>query len=136
MTTNPEELPPLNILLNQLEWNLQWLQQMEKNEPTDYYRDAALQRFDFTFNTAVKCIRASALKENQSCETLEECFALAEHVEWLPKGTVWKTMLQDYENMKLESASKNVDVIFSNLKKYREELKMLFERLSELEHNS
>ncbi len=136
MTTNPAELPPLKILLNQLDWNLQWLQQMEKNEPTDYYRDAALQRFEFTFHTAVKCIRAGALKQNITCESLEECFALAESVEWLPEGTAWKNMLQDYENMKPESASTNADAIFANLKNYREQLKTLFDRLSELEQNS
>ena len=136
MTTNPAELPPLKILLNQLDWNLQWLQQMEKNEPTDYYRDAALQRFEFTFDTMVKCIRAGALKQNMTCESPEECFALAERVEWLPEGTAWKSMLQDYENMKPESASTNADAIFANLKEYREQLKTLFGRLSELEQNS
>ncbi len=136
MTTNPAELPPLKILLNQLDWNLQWLQQMEKNEPTDYYRDAALQRFEFTFNTAVKCIQAGALKQNMTCESPEECFALAERVEWLPEGTAWKSMLQDYENMKPESATKNADAIFANLKEYREQFKTLFDRLSELEQIS
>jgi hypothetical protein len=136
MTVNPETLPPLNILLNQLDWNLQWLQQMEKNELTDYYRDAALQRFEFTFSTAVKCIRAGALKQNITCESPEECFALAERMEWLPEGTAWKSMLQDYENMKPESVSKNANAIFANLEKYREQLKTLFERLSELEQNS
>jgi len=136
MTENPAELPPLKILLNQLDWNLQWLQQMEKNEPTDYYRDAALQRFEFTFNTAVKCIRAGARKQNVTCESPEECFALAERMEWLPEGTVWKSMLQDHENMKPESASKNANTIFSNLEKYREQLKILFDRLSALEQNS
>jgi hypothetical protein len=136
MTANPEALPPLKILLNQLDWNLQWLQQMGKNELTDYYRDAALQRFEFTFSTAVKCIRAGALKQNITCESPEECFALAERVEWLPEGTAWKSMLQDYENMKPESVSKNANAIFANLEKYREQLKTLFERLSELEQNS
>ncbi len=136
MATNPTELPPLKILLNQLDWNLQWLQQMEKNEPTDYYRDAALQRFEFTFNTAVKCIQAGALKQNITCESPEECFALAERVEWLPEGAAWKNMLQDHENMKLESASTSADAVFANLKNYREQLKTLFDRLSEFEPNS
>ena len=136
MTTNPEELPPLKILLNQLDWNLQWLEQMEKNELTDYYRDAALQRFEFTFNTAVKCIRAGALKQDMTCESPEECFALAERVEWLPEGTIWESMIEDHENMKPESVSKNATAVFANLKKYREQLKTLFDRLSELEQNS
>lgn len=136
MTTNPAELPSLKILLNQLDWNLQWLQQMEQNEPTDYYRDAALQRFDFTFNTTIKCIQAGALKQNKTCESPRDCFALAEHAGWLPEGAAWENMIQDYENMKPESVSKNADVIFANLKDYREQLKVLFDRLSELEQNS
>ena len=136
MTANPEELPPLKILLNQLDWNLQWLQQMKKNELTDYYRDAALQRFDFTFSTAVRCIRAGALKQNIPCESPEECFALAERVEWLPEGTAWKSMIEDHEKMKPESASTNANAIFANLEQYREQLKTLFDRLSELEQNS
>ena len=122
----------MEILLNQLDWNLQWLQQMEKNEATDYYRDAALQRFDFTFNTAVKCVQAGALKQDMTCESPEECFALAERMEWLPQGKEWKNMLQDYKNMKSESASKDADVIFANLKNHSGQLKVLFDRLSEL----
>jgi hypothetical protein len=136
MTASTEEQPPLKILLNQLDWNIQWLQQMEKNELTDYYRDAALQRFEFTFSTAVKCIRAGALQQNITCESPEECFALAERVEWLPEGAPWQSMIQDHENMKPESASKNADAIFPNLKQYRELLKTLFDRLSELDQNS
>ena len=136
MAANPEELPPLKILLNQLDWNLQWLQQMERNEQTDYYRDAALQRFEFTFSTAVKCIRAGALTQNITCESPEECFALAERVEWLPEGTAWQSMIQDHENMKPESASKNANAIFANLKVYREQLKTLFDRLTELDQKS
>ncbi len=136
MTTNPAELPPLKNLLNQLEWNLQWLQRMEQNQLTDYYRDAALQRFDFTFNTAIKCIQAGALKQSKSCGSPRDCLELAEGAEWLPKGAAWQDMLHDYENMKSESASKNADVIFSHLKKYREQLKTLYDRLSELEENS
>ena len=136
MTTNPAELPPLKILLNQLDWNLQWLQQMEQNELTDYYRDASLQRFNFTFNTAVKCIQAGALKQNKTCESPKNCFALAERAGWLAEGAAWKIMLQDYENMKPESVSKNADVIFAKLKDYRGQLKTLFDRLSELEQNS
>jgi len=57
-------------------------------------------------------------------------------MEWLPEGTVWKSMLQDHENMKPESASKNANTIFSNLEKYRKQLKILFDRLSALEQDS
>lgn len=136
MTTNPEELPPLKILLNQLDWNLQWLQQMGKNEATEYYRDAALQRFDFTFNTAVKCIRAGALKQHKACKSPEDCFEFAASMEWIPQGAEWENMLQDYRNIKSESALKDTEVIFANLKDYSGHFQILFDRLSELEQNS
>lgn len=136
MAINPAELPPLKILLNQLDWNLQWLQQMEKNEPTDYYRDAGLQRFDFTFNTAIKCIQAGALKQNMTCESPEECFALAERMEWMAQGPECKIMFQDYEKMKSESVPIDADIIFANLKNHSGQFKILFDRLSELEQNS
>ena len=136
MANTPEQLPPLNILLNQLDWNLQWLQQMEKNEPTPYYRDAALQRFDFTIRTAIKCIRAGALKLDRTCESPEECFILAEHMKWLPERTEWKAMLQDHESMKSEAATKDANTIFANLTHYSEQLKILFDRLSSVEQTS
>jgi hypothetical protein len=136
MTDKPAELPPLSILLNQLDWNLQWLQQMEKNEHTDYYRDAALQRFEFTCNTAMKCIRAHAQIQSITCATPKECFELAERMEWLPKGTPWQDMVGDFEKIKPESSTKDPDAVFANLKIYREYLKQLFDRLTALDLNS
>ena len=136
MTATPEELPPLNILLNQLDWNLQWLQQMEKNEPTDYFRDAALQRFEFTFNTAVKCIQGAARQNQDSCDSPEECFALAERKEWVPGGIPWKNILEDFKSMKIDTTQENADTLFAKLTQYRELFKMLFDRLSALDADS
>lgn len=136
MTSTPEELPPLNILLNQLDWNLQWLQQMEKNEPTVYFRDAALQRFEFTFNVAVKCIQAGGLKSSAPCESPEECFVVAERMQWFAKDAPWKAILRNIEHMKTESGQKEADTIFANLKAYREHFKTLFDRLTVLDENS
>ncbi len=133
MKSIPEEIPPLKILLKQLDWNLQWLRQMEKNEATDYFRDAALQRFEFTFTAALKCIRAGALISNSTCESPEECLQLAERMGWLPVGSPWQELLQDYENMKSEAAPENANTLFAHLKNYRETFHMLFERLSALE---
>ena len=126
----------MNILLNQLDWNLQWLQQMEKNEPTEYFRDAALQRFEFTFNTAVKCIQGAARQNQDSCDSPEECFILAERKEWVPGGIPWNTIVQDFESIKTDAAPENTDALFAKLTQYREHFKTLFDRLSTLEQNS
>ncbi len=126
----------MNILLNQLDWNLQWLQQMEKNEPTEYFRDAALQRFEFTFNTAVKCIQGAARQNQDSCDSPEECFVLAERKEWVPGGIPWNTIVQDFESIKTDAAPENADALFAKLTQYREHFKTLFDRLSTLEQNS
>lgn len=126
----------MNILLNQLDWNLQWLQQMEKNEPTEYFRDAALQRFEFTFNTAVKCIQGAARQNQDSCDSPEECFVLAERKEWVPGGIPWNTIVQDFESIKTDAAPENADALFAKLTQYREHFRTLFDRLSTLEQNS
>lgn len=126
----------MKILLKQLDWNLEWLRQMEKNEATDYFRDAALQRFEFTFTAALKCIRAGALISNATCESPEECFQLAERMQWFPEKTPWKSMLQDYDNMKSGTGLKNADTLFARLKNYRETFQTLFDRLSALELKS
>ena len=126
----------MKILLKQLDWNLEWLRQMENNEPTDYFRDAALQRFEFTFTAALKCIRAGALISKTACKSAEECLQLAERMAWFPEGAPWKELLQDYESMKSGAAQKNANTLFANLKNYREHFQTLFERLSALEQNS
>ncbi len=126
----------MNILLNQLDWNLQWLQQMEKNEPTDYFRDAALQRFEFTFNTAVKCIQGAARQNQDSCDSPEECFAMAERKEWVPEGIPWKNIVKDFESIKTDSAPENADALFAKLTQYREHFTTLFDRLTALDQNS
>lgn len=126
----------MNILLNQLDWNLQWLQQMEKNEPTDYFRDAALQRFEFTFNTAVKCIQGAARQNQDSCDSPEECFAMAERKEWVPEGIPWKNIVKDFESIKTDAAPENADALFAKLTQYREHFTTLFDRLSALAPDS
>ena len=126
----------MNILLNQLDWNLQWLQQMEKNEPTDYFRDAALQRFEFTFNTAVKCIQGAARQNRDSCDSPEECFAMAERQEWVPGGIPWKNIVKDFESIKTDAAPENADALFAKLTQYREHFTTLFDRLSALAPDS
>ena len=132
MTAKPEERPPLNILLNQLEWNLDWLQQMGKNEPTDYFRDALLQRFEFTFTTAIKCIQSAALRSDAPGESPRECFQLAERMEWFPAGDLWQDMVRDYENMKQGNYQESAAVVFPQFEQYREGLKFLYDQLSAL----
>ncbi|NIQ03785.1 MAG: hypothetical protein GWM98_28430 [Nitrospinaceae bacterium] len=129
MTSPSEETPPLKVLLTQLDWNLQWLHQMEKNERTDYYRDAALQRFGFAFDSAVKCIRAAAEQRNRGCPSSEECFELAETLNWLPEGAEWRKLIQDHQALKSESEPRETDAVFDRLKSHRNILKILFDRL-------
>jgi len=129
MTDTHEELPPLNILLNQLEWNLEWLQKMEQNEPTEYFRNAALQRFEFTLQTASKCIRKAAGSENSCSGSLAESFRLAENRGWLPHTLSWKEMLQNYQNVKASADREVTQTVFTRLKTYRDGLQYLYERL-------
>ena len=136
MTTDAGDRPTLKILLNQLDWNLQWLEQMEKNEPTDYYRDASLQRFEFTFKAAIKCIQQGASIIRQPCQSPGNCFKFAAEQGWIPKDSSWENMVRDMEQIKSGADKKQAAVVFENLKTYRESLKALYGRLTEMDQNS
>ena len=103
MTTPQAELPPLNVLLTHLEWNLKRMEEIQKEKKTDYFRDAALQRYGFTFDSALKCIRAGALLKSQTCETAEECFELAERLGWLGQNADWQALVSAHEKMNPDS---------------------------------
>lgn len=137
MTSRPEDSPPLNITLKQLEWNLDWLQQMEQNEPTEYYRDAALQRLEFTFQTALKCIRqAAALPETAPPRPPEEYFEIARRQSWIPESMPWRELLEDYRKIKSGAAPDHPPAVFTQIKQYREGFRFLYDRLNSLASES
>lgn len=125
-----EELPPLKVLLTHLDWNLQRMAEMETKDRTEYYRNAALQRYGFTFESVVRCIRAYARDHNEPCGTPSECLRLAHARGLLPEGVDWEEMLESYQRMKPSELDEYGDSIFEKLKHYHTAFHFLYTRLS------
>ncbi len=107
------------IILTHFDWNIQRLDEMLKQEASDYFRSAALQRFGLTGDSALKCLQAFARQEGQSCDSLEECIQFADKAGWVNLNDTWKELISEHE--KIAQAGKGDDValdIFQTLGNY------------------
>jgi len=50
--------PKSQTLLDNMDWNILHFEQILKNKKTDYYRDAAIQRFCLVFDATEKALKA------------------------------------------------------------------------------
>ncbi|QPJ63265.1 MAG: hypothetical protein G3M70_15840 [Candidatus Nitronauta litoralis] len=122
-----QEDVPLPVLLGHLKWNLQRFREMLDQEATPYFRDAALQRFEFTMSSVLKCIAAaSGQKENAGPENLLD-HALKEN--WLPEGTDTGDILNSIESLKPESRAETSDTVYKKLAGYYESFEKLHLKL-------
>ena len=118
------------ILLTHLQWSLQRLEEALKQENTEYYRDTALQRFGFTYDLALKCIRAFAAQHADSCETARQCFELAAARFWLDKDSDWAAMVESYDRMTPAPPAEIAVRIYERLDSYRVLLEGLHRNLT------
>ena len=132
MTMQQGELPPLKILLTHLEWNLKRMEDVLKEEKTDYFRDAALQRYGFTFDSALKCIHAGARLKNRQCGTAPQCFELAAEEGWFAPNTDWQNIVEAHDEMNPASLKDHADAIYEKLTTFNNQLKELHGSLSKL----
>ncbi len=123
--------PSLKILLTHLEWNLQRLEEILKNEKTDYYRDAARQRFGHAFDMAVKCIEARAAAEAKPLSSAQQGFQWAAENQWLPADGL-KAMCADHAALADKQGSASPDAVFAQLQKYLATFQQLHANLQAL----
>lgn len=127
-----ESQAPFKVLLTHFAWNLQRLEDMQNNERTEYYRNAALQRYEFAVQSAFKCLQAHAERENRSCKTVEEGIQWAGESGWFSDNADWKDMADAYRKMNPEQIEGDADTIFENLKVYHAHFKALHDNLNTL----
>ena len=106
------------IILPHLNWSLARLKEVIEKEDTDYYRDAALQRFSLTYEVALKAIRAFAEQEGKSFSSDESCFQWIEEKQWLKKKSDWITVIQNYNKTKGFSEEKVMDNAYKQLRNH------------------
>ena len=106
------------IILPHLNWSLARLKEAIEKEDTDYYRGAALQRFSFTYEVALKAIHAFARQEGKSFPSDESCFQWIEEKQWVKKISDWESVINNYNKIKNSSEEKSTDNTYKQLRNY------------------
>lgn len=125
-----DEQPSPQVLLTHLEWTIQRLKEILEREKTDYFRDAALQRFRFACEMALKTIRAFAASQRGPCESAEDCFSLSVKMQWLEKETHWQGLVNAFEQIQNNFDGATADAIYAQLPEYADCLGKLHHNLS------
>ncbi len=124
-----EKIPPeLEVLLTHLDWNLQRLDEVLKQEQSDYFKGAALQRFGHTYIIALKTIRAFSQWKGMPFGTDDECFNTAGTKGWLAQEADLKTMSRDYQRIN-EKPQRDVENVYEKLSIYHQVFNYLFVQL-------
>lgn len=96
---------------------------------TEWTRDAAIQRFEFTFELAWKsasaCVRAEGLDALSPREALRASYRLG----WVDDDALWLRMLDDRNRTSHSYNEAVADEIFRRLPEYAAALRALRERL-------
>ena len=132
---NMSQTPPpqKKVLLTHLDWNLQRMDEALKQESTDYFKSAALQRFGHTYTMAMKTIRGFGAPE----ETLREpddkqCIALATQNGWTQDQPEWQEMIADYQRINQKPNEQETETIYQKLPRYQQAFKSLYSHLQNL----
>ena len=128
---NPQE-PSLKVLLTHFKWTIDRFEEILKNEKTDYFRDAALQRFSFTCDMALKCIGSLAVEQGKTCETFQQCIEWCVEKTWVDENTPWKEISESYSRASQKLIGESADVEYEKLNSYCLLLKNIYKHLENL----
>ena len=116
------------VLLTHFDWNLQRLDEVLKQEQSDYFKGAALQRFGHTYDMTLKVLRAFAESNNLPCQTDEQCFETAVNNGWMEKQSDWKEMAADYQRIN-QKPTQDAEIVYGNLATFHQTFSQLFAKL-------
>jgi len=91
MTPHERDCARLEVLARAIE-RLGAALRQPRNEWT---RDAAIQRFEFTFELAWKSVVRAVRREGLECASPRQAFGAALSLGWIADDTVWLDMLED-----------------------------------------
>lgn len=105
-----------------------------KQVETEWTRDAAIQRFEFTFELAWKTTMRAAQKEGmQSGASPKQVIKAAFKVGWIDDDVLWLKLLEDRNRTSHAYDQIIAEEIFNRLPDYRDALKKLLAQLKKLE---
>lgn len=118
MNSSSSAQPSSKILLTHFEWTVDRFEEILKNEKSDYYRDASLQRFTFTCDMALKFLRCLATEQKKACESFQQCFLLAIEEQWITLDTPWKEMETSFNRASQKLTGEAADLEYEKLAEY------------------
>ena len=116
------------VLLTHFDWNLQRLDEVLKQEQSDYFKGAALQRFGHTYDMTLKVLRAFAESNNLPFQTDEQCFETAVNNGWMEKQSDWKEMAADYQRIN-QKPPQDAETVYGKLASFHHTFSQLFTKL-------
>ncbi len=119
------------VLLNHFDWNLQRLEEIIKQEESDYFKGAALQRFGHTYDTALKIIQSFAQSKSIPCKMGERCLETAIQNGWMKKQPDWTEIAADYHRIN-QKPQQDIESVYSKLTTYHKAFHYLFAQLKKL----
>ena len=100
---------------------------------TEWTRDAAIQRFEFSFELAWKAVSAYARSEGLEARSPREALRVAHRLAWIDDDGLWLRMLDDRNRTSHIDNEAVAQEIFARLGAYAAALGDLRRRLSALE---
>jgi nucleotidyltransferase substrate binding protein (TIGR01987 family) len=98
---------------------------------TEWTRDAALQRFEFTVELAWKSIARFARREGLEAASPRQAFRIAFRLGWIDDDQVWLAMLEDRNLTSHTYSEKTAEELFARLHDYQTALSGLLQRLQQ-----
>jgi nucleotidyltransferase substrate binding protein (TIGR01987 family) len=99
---------------------------------TEWTRDAAIQRFEFTVELAWKSIVRFARREGLDVASPRQAFRTAYRLGWIEDDQVWLAMLEDRNLTSHTYSEKTAEELFARLAEYQTALSELLQRLQQL----
>lgn len=125
--------PQKKVLLTHLDWNLQRLDEALKQESTDYFKGAALQRFGHTYTMAIKTIRGFENLQEEAGETNDERYIeMANQNGWTEDPPQWQEMIEDFKRINQKPDKQETDAVYLKLPNYQQAFKNLYSHLQNL----
>lgn len=120
--------PKSQILLSHLDWNIQHFEQILNNEKTDYYRDAAIQRFCLVFDAARKTLSALAEEKGKTIQSADDCFQIAKEEKWAEE--TYDLIIDDYLLVRDGFKPDLADTVYTRLSSHHSFFQKLYNNLS------
>ncbi len=96
---------------------------------TEWTRDAAIQRFEFTFELAWKAVMHAAHDEGRECASPRQAFRLAFSLGWIADDSLWLDMLEDRNRTSHTYNEATAEAIYARLADYANALANLLQTL-------